>query len=65
MLTGATDMAQLRQKGVQAYGFGPVVDESEIELHGPHSDQERLLESSLYQMVEFLWETVIPVVVHR
>src|SRR5205807_3582776 len=45
MLTGATDMAQLRAKGVQAYGFGPIVDEKEIELHGAHSDQERMLET--------------------
>ena len=27
MLTGATDMAQLRGKGVQAYGFGAIADE--------------------------------------
>jgi acetylornithine deacetylase/succinyl-diaminopimelate desuccinylase-like protein len=65
MLTGATDMAQLRQKGVQAYGFGPVVEESETELHGPHSDQERLLETSMYGMVQFLWETVLPVAAQR
>jgi hypothetical protein len=65
MLTGATDMAQLRQKGVQAYGFGPVVEESETELHGPHSDQERLLETSMYGMVQFLWETVVPVAAQR
>lgn len=61
MLTGATDMAQLRQKGVKAYGFGPVVDETETELHGAHSDQERLLESSMYQMCQFLWDVVIQV----
>jgi acetylornithine deacetylase/succinyl-diaminopimelate desuccinylase-like protein len=59
MLTGATDMAQLRSKGVQAYGFGPIVDESEFELHGAHSDQERMLESSIHKMVEFLWYTVL------
>jgi acetylornithine deacetylase/succinyl-diaminopimelate desuccinylase-like protein len=61
MLTGATDMAQLRAKGVQAYGFGPIVEESEIELHGPHSDQERMLESSIYKMTEYLWDTVMEV----
>jgi acetylornithine deacetylase/succinyl-diaminopimelate desuccinylase-like protein len=61
MLTGATDMAQLRVKGVQAYGFGPVVEEREVALHGPHSDQERLAESSLYQMTQFLWYTVLDV----
>lgn len=61
MLTGATDNAQLRSKGVQAYGFGPVADESEGEFHGAHSDQERLLESSLHQLVQFLWYTVLDV----
>jgi acetylornithine deacetylase/succinyl-diaminopimelate desuccinylase-like protein len=61
MLTGATDNAQLRSKGVQAYGFGPIADESESELHGAHSDQERLLESSLHQMVQFLWYTVLDI----
>ena len=61
MLTGATDMAQLRSKGVQAYGFGPIADESEGELHGAHSDQERLLESSIHQMVQYLWYTVLDI----
>jgi acetylornithine deacetylase/succinyl-diaminopimelate desuccinylase-like protein len=61
MLTGATDMAQLRGKGVQAYGFGAIADESEAELHGAHSDQERMLETSIHQMVQFLWNTVIDI----
>jgi len=61
MLTGATDMAQLRAKGVGAYGFGPIVDEKEYELHGAHSDQERMLESSIYSMVQFLWFTVLDI----
>ena len=61
MLTGATDMAQLRAKGVQAYGFGPIVDENEYALHGAHSDQERMLETSVYKMVEYLWYTVLDV----
>ena len=61
MLTGATDNAQLRTKGVQAYGFGPIVDEKEMELHGAHSDQERMLESSIHKMVQFLWYTVLDI----
>ena len=61
MLTGATDMSQLRAKGVQSYGFGAIADESENELHGPHSDQERLLESSIHKMVQFLWYTVLDI----
>ena len=61
MLTGATDNAQLRNKGVQAYGFGPIVDDSEAELHGAHSDQERMLETSLHKMVQYLWYTVLDI----
>ncbi|MGI8746461.1 MAG: peptidase dimerization domain-containing protein [Bryobacteraceae bacterium] len=61
MLTGATDMAQLRAKGVQSYGFGPIVDEKEMALHGPHSDQERMLETSIYRMTEYLWNALIEV----
>ncbi|MDQ2945604.1 MAG: M20/M25/M40 family metallo-hydrolase [Acidobacteriota bacterium] len=61
MLTGATDMAQLRAKGVQAYGFGPIVDEKEAELHGAHSDQERMLETSVYKMTEYLWNALIEI----
>jgi hypothetical protein len=46
---------------VQAYGFGPIADESEGDLHGAHSDQERVLESSIHQMVQFLWYTVLDI----
>jgi acetylornithine deacetylase/succinyl-diaminopimelate desuccinylase-like protein len=63
MLTGATDNAQLRAKGVQAYGFGPIIDEKEIAGGGgAHGDDERLKESSLYKEVEFVWRSVLPVV---
>lgn len=62
MLTGATDNAQLRTKGVQAYGFGPIVDEREAAgPGGAHGDDERLRESSLYKEVEFLWRSVVRV----
>ncbi|HTS30208.1 MAG TPA: M20/M25/M40 family metallo-hydrolase [Bryobacteraceae bacterium] len=63
MLTGATDNAQLRAKGVQAYGFGPIIDEKEVAGGGgAHGDDERLRESSLYSEVEFIWRSVLPVV---
>lgn len=65
MLTGATDNAQLRAKGVQAYGFGPIVDEKDITIGAAHTDDERLAESSLYQEVEFLWRAVLPVVASK
>jgi acetylornithine deacetylase/succinyl-diaminopimelate desuccinylase-like protein len=58
MLTGATDMAQLRAKGVESYGIGPVVDEKDRNTGGAHSDDERLQESSLYRFMEFLWNAV-------
>ncbi len=65
MLTGATDMAQLRGKGVQAYGIGPVVDEKEGALGAAHSDDEKLAEASLYQFVEFQLRAVLAVAAHR
>ena len=63
MLTGATDNAQLRAKGVQAYGIGPVIEEKDAAGGGgAHGDDERLAEASLYKEVEFLWRSVLPVV---
>jgi acetylornithine deacetylase/succinyl-diaminopimelate desuccinylase-like protein len=59
MLAGATDMAQLRARGVQSYGFGPMVDEGGGGAGGAHADDERLAEASLHKLVEFLWDTVL------
>lgn len=58
MVTGATDLAQLRAKGVQCYGIGPQFDEGEFAEHGWHSDVERLAENSLYGLVKFVWHAV-------
>ena len=59
MSTGATDMSFLRSKGVQCYGIGPAVDTEDGPLgFGAHSDQERILESALYQFMRFNWEAV-------
>jgi acetylornithine deacetylase/succinyl-diaminopimelate desuccinylase-like protein len=59
MSTGATDMAQLRSKGVQCYGIGPATDfEDGPKGYGAHSDQERILESELHRFVRFNWEVV-------
>ena len=59
MSTGATDMAQLRAKGVQCFGIGPAADmEDGPKGFGAHSDQERLLESELHRFVRFNWEVV-------
>lgn len=58
MLAAATDMAQLREKGVQAYGIGPAMTAEEFAQHGWHSDVERLAPQALYQFVEFVWAAV-------
>jgi acetylornithine deacetylase/succinyl-diaminopimelate desuccinylase-like protein len=65
MSTGASDMAQLRAKGIQSYGIGPAASEEDRSQHGAHSDVERLQESSLYTFVEFTWNAVTDIVVHR
>jgi acetylornithine deacetylase/succinyl-diaminopimelate desuccinylase-like protein len=64
MSTGASDKAQLRAKGIQSYGIGPAVGDGERN-YGAHSDVERLLESSLYQFVEFTWNTTIEASSHK
>ena len=62
MLTGATDMAQVRAQGTQCYGFGPVRTEEDITGGGgAHGDDERIMEDSLLSLVQFLWYTVIEV----
>ena len=59
MSTGATDMAQLRARGVQCFGIGPATDfEDGPKGFGAHSDQERLLESELHRFVRFNWDVV-------
>jgi acetylornithine deacetylase/succinyl-diaminopimelate desuccinylase-like protein len=59
MSTGATDMAQLRAKGVQCFGIGSATDfEDPPKGFGAHSDQERLLESELHRFVRFNWDVV-------
>jgi acetylornithine deacetylase/succinyl-diaminopimelate desuccinylase-like protein len=60
MQTGATDMAQLRAKGVQCYGVGPMVDEEDtLKGFGIHSDQERILEEAVYKHLQLFWGAVI------
>jgi acetylornithine deacetylase/succinyl-diaminopimelate desuccinylase-like protein len=59
MSTGATDMAQLRARGMQCFGIGPAADfEDGPKGFGAHSDQERLLESELHRFVRFNWDVV-------
>ena len=63
MLTGATDAAQLRAKGVQAYGIGPMFEESEGSR--AHGNDERLVVDGLEQFLEFMYRTVVKVAVSQ
>lgn len=60
MGTGASDSAQLRAKGILAYGIGPAADIEDGPLgFGPHSDQERILIAELHRFVQFHWDAVL------
>ncbi len=62
MSTGATDMAQLRARGVQAYGIGPARTLEEMNSRfGAHSDDERVAVESLKDMIRFLWYVVMEI----
>jgi len=63
MLTGATDSASLRAKGVPSYGIGPVVTEEDgMRMHG---NDERLSVEGLGKFVEFLYRAVAAVAAAR
>lgn len=63
MMTGGSDMAFLRGKGMQCYGIGPAVDaEDGPRGFGAHSDQERILESELHRFVQFNYDVVVDLV---
>ncbi|HET9949865.1 MAG TPA: M20/M25/M40 family metallo-hydrolase, partial [Longimicrobiales bacterium] len=62
MLTGATDMAQVRAQGTQCYGFGPIEAQEDLAgSGGAHGDDERILETSLLPLVQYLWYAVLGV----
>ena len=59
MLTGATDSAQLRAKGVQAYGLGSMSgDGDSTRIHG---NDERVSVAGLRTFLEYLWTAVVDV----
>jgi acetylornithine deacetylase/succinyl-diaminopimelate desuccinylase-like protein len=59
MGTGATDMSQLRPRGVQCYGVGAARDDEDIlKGFGAHSDQERMPGDSVPKHLEFFWNAV-------
>tara|TARA_Y100000385_G_scaffold83353_1_gene85410 strand:+ start:20699 stop:22108 length:1410 start_codon:yes stop_codon:yes gene_type:complete len=62
MSTGATDMAYLRNKGIECYGIGPAIDREDAALgYGAHSDQERILISELNRFLRFNWDIVLQI----
>ncbi len=62
MQTGATDMAQVRAKGMQAYGIGPARTVEEISSgFGQHGDNERISEDAFVDLVKYMWNVVIEI----
>jgi acetylornithine deacetylase/succinyl-diaminopimelate desuccinylase-like protein len=55
MSTGTTDSAQLRAKGVHAYGIGT------FDAIGAHGNDERISVEGLGKLVEFLYSAVVEV----
>ncbi len=62
MQTGATDMAQVRAKGMQAYGIGPARSVEEINSgFGAHGDNERISEDAFIELVKYMWAVVVEI----
>ena len=62
MSTGATDMAQVRAKGVASYGLGAIRSVEELNSgNGAHGDNERVSEDSVKQLVQFVWYTILDI----
>lgn len=62
MSTGATDMAQVRAKGMQSYGIGAARSMEELNSgFGAHGDNERIAEDAYIEFVKFMWNVVIEV----
>lgn len=58
MLTGATDGAQLRGKGVQAYGVGSYIENGES---GAHGNDERASVEGVGKLLEFVYLALLDV----
>ena len=62
MSTGATDMSQVRAKGIPAYGIGPLRSVEERNSgNGAHSDNERVSEAAFRDFLRFMWLTIIEI----
>ncbi|MBI2678779.1 MAG: M20/M25/M40 family metallo-hydrolase [Candidatus Koribacter versatilis] len=60
---GATDSAQLRAKGVQAYDIGvPETDEDDKRVHG---NDERVNVEQLGKFTEYLWAVTVDIAGHK
>lgn len=60
MSTGASDMAQIRSKGIPCCGIGPAIDSEDAgKGFGAHSDQERILEAELHRFVRYQYDIVM------
>ena len=59
MQTGATDSAQLRAKGVQAYGIGVPMDDDA--LRRVHGDDEHVSVEELGKFVDYLWTATVDI----
>lgn len=59
MMNGASDNAQLRAKGVQAYGIGGISNGAP--MSGAHSDNEGISEEGLMKLLQYTWYAVTEV----
>jgi acetylornithine deacetylase/succinyl-diaminopimelate desuccinylase-like protein len=62
LLPAATDMAQVRAKGVQAYGLAAPELEGQVRAHG---NDERISVEAMGQYVEFMYRAVVEVAAAR
>jgi len=63
MFTAATDSAQLRAKGVQAYGLGSILSEEDrARMHG---NDERLSVQGIGKFVELMYRAVAGIAVAK
>ena len=51
--------------GMPSYGIGPASGQDDTANYGAHGDVERLLESSIYDFVEFTWDVVTTISAHK
>ena len=56
LMTGASDGAQLRARGVQVYGIGGI--STGAPLSGAHSDDEHISEEGFMKLVQYTWYAV-------